>query len=121
MKNLLRTLSLGVSVLVLAACQTEPPVPLKKDEMPATFVAPMTKSDQVWPASDWWTGFTSRDLTQLEVPAEQSNLDLAAAAARVVQARGETGLAASALFPTLGLEADASRAGAKQAITGIGG
>jgi multidrug efflux system outer membrane protein len=121
MNNLLRTLSLGVSVLVLAACQTDPPVPLKKEEMPGTFVAPITKSSQIWPTSDWWTGFNSPELTQLEVTAEQSNLDLAAAAARVVQARGETGLAASALFPTLDLEADASRAGSKQSLIGVGG
>jgi multidrug efflux system outer membrane protein len=121
MNNLLRTLSLGVSVLVLAACQTDPPVPLKTEEMPGAFTAPITKSSQVWPTSDWWTGFNSPELTQLEVTAEQSNLDLAAAAARVVQARGETGLAASALFPTLDLEGTAARAGSKQAITGIGG
>src|ERR1700679_1994901 len=108
MNNLLRTLSLGVSVLVLAACQTDPPVPLKTEEMPGAFVAPMTKSTQVWPTSDWRTGFNSPELTQLEVTAEQSNLALAPAAARVVQARGETGLAASALFPSLDLEADAS-------------
>ena len=121
MKILLRTLSLGVSVLALAACQTDPPVALKTSEMPGAFVAPMTKSSQVWPTTDWWTGFNSPELTQLETTAEQANLDLAAAAARVVQARGQTGLAASALFPTLGLEADASRAGSKQSIIGVGG
>ncbi len=40
----------------------------------------------------WWKGFSSQELTTLETTAEQSNLDLAAAAvARVEQARGNTG------------------------------
>jgi len=121
MKILLRTLSLGVSVLALAACQSDPPVALKTSEMPGAFVAPMTKSSQVWPTADWWTGFNSPELTQLETNAEQANLDLAAAAARVVQARGQTGLAASALFPAVDLEGDATRSSSHETILGTGG
>jgi NodT family efflux transporter outer membrane factor (OMF) lipoprotein len=121
MKNLLRSLSLGASLLVLAACQTDPPVALQTSEMPGAFTAPVTKSSQTWPTADWWTGFNSPELTQLEVTAEQANLDLAAAAARVVQARGQTGLAASALFPAVDLEGSAQRAGSHETILGTNG
>ncbi|HEX4293541.1 MAG TPA: TolC family protein [Rhizomicrobium sp.] len=118
MRILLRTISLGLSGLAVAACSTDPPVALKPQEMPSAFTAPITKGDKAWPSTDWWTGFSSPELTALETTAEQNNLDLAAAAARVEQARGQTGLAASALFPTLDLEADASRAGSKQPTFG---
>jgi NodT family efflux transporter outer membrane factor (OMF) lipoprotein len=46
---------------------------------------------------------------------------LAAAAARVVQARGNSGIAASALFPTVDLQASATRSGARQKVSGISG
>ncbi len=121
MRILLRTISFGLSGLAVAACSTDPPVALQPAEMPTAFTAPVTKGALVWPSADWWTGFSSPELTGLETTAEQNNLDLAAAAARVEQARGQTGIAASALFPTLDLEADASRAGSKQSIVGIGG
>ena len=121
MRILLRTISFGLSGLAVAACSTDPPVALKPAEMPTAFTAPITKGDRVWPSADWWTGFSSPELSGLETNAEQNNLDLAAAAARVEQARGQTGISASALFPAVDLEANASRAGSKQSITGSGG
>ncbi len=121
MRILLRTISFGLSGLAVAACSTDPPVALSPAEMPPAFTAPITKSSQVWPSADWWTGFSSPELSGLETTAEQNNLDLAAAAARVEQARGQTGISASALFPAVDLEANASRAGSKQSITGSGG
>jgi NodT family efflux transporter outer membrane factor (OMF) lipoprotein len=77
--------------------------------MPSAFVAPVPTGAPVWPATDWWTGFSSPELTGLETTAQQNNLDLAAAAARVLQARGNTGIAASALFPAVDLGASAER------------
>jgi NodT family efflux transporter outer membrane factor (OMF) lipoprotein len=121
MKILLRSLFLGACGIALAACSTDPPVALKTTEMPGAFVAPITKADQAWPSANWWTGFNSQELTDLETTAEKNNLDLAAAAARVEQARGQTGLAASALFPSVDLEGTASRAGSKQPVVGAGG
>jgi NodT family efflux transporter outer membrane factor (OMF) lipoprotein len=121
MKVLLRSITFLMTGVAVAACSTDPPTALKKEEMPQAFSAPITPSTQAWPTADWWTGFSSAELTQLETTAEQNNNDLAAAAARVLQARGETGIAASSLFPSLDLDANASRAGAKQSVTGIGG
>ena len=113
MKMLLRSASFALSGLALAACSTPAPVALKPSEMPAGFTAPTTKGDQVWPKTDWWTGFSSPELTGLETNAETNNLDLAAAAARVEQARGQTGIAASSLFPSVNLDANAQRSGSK--------
>jgi NodT family efflux transporter outer membrane factor (OMF) lipoprotein len=121
MKILLRSMTLLMSGVAVAACSTDPPEALKTVEMPSSFTAPTTPSSQVWPTADWWTGFSSPELTELETTAQQNNNDLAAAAARVMQARGQTGIAASALFPAVDLEASGSRVGAKQSITGIGG
>src|ERR1700743_78295 len=88
MKVLLRSITFLMTGVAVAACSTDPPVPLKKEEMPQAFSAPITPSSQAWPTADWWTGFSSAELTQLETTAEQNNNDLAVAAARVLQARG---------------------------------
>ncbi|MBV9991749.1 MAG: efflux transporter outer membrane subunit [Alphaproteobacteria bacterium] len=120
MKILLRSVSLLLSGVAVAACSTDPPVALQPSEMPSAFTAPTTKSAQAWPSTDWWTGFQSAELTELEVNAEKNNLDLAAAAARVLQARGNTGLAASALFPAVDLQGTASRSGSKVPFTTAG-
>ncbi len=109
MKKLLCSTLLSVSALALAACSTEPPVALKTSEMPQAFSSPVAQGTTVWPATTWWSGFSSPELTTLEVSAEQNNLDLAAAAARVMQARGNTGIAASALFPAVDFNSSAQR------------
>jgi len=109
MRVLLRSAAFAASGLAVAACSTDPPVALKPSEMPPAFSSPVVAGAQVWPSTDWWSGFSSPELTGLETTAEQNNLDLAAAAARVMQARGNTGLAASALFPAVDLSSSAQR------------
>jgi NodT family efflux transporter outer membrane factor (OMF) lipoprotein len=122
MKVLLRSSVFALSGLAVAACSTDPPVALKPSDMPAGFTAPKADGVPIWPATDWWTGFSSQELTTFETTAEQSNLDIAAAAARVEQARGNTGLAASTLFPELDLNGSGQRSGSKIApvTTGVG-
>lgn len=120
MKILVRSVSLLLTGVAIAACSTEPPTALNvKTEMPSAFTAPTTPGTQVWPTTDWWTGFQSDELTQLEVNAQKNNNDLAAAAARVLQARGQTGLTASALFPAVDLSANASRSESKITTGGV--
>jgi NodT family efflux transporter outer membrane factor (OMF) lipoprotein len=111
MRLTVRWTALTASALALAACSTEPPVALKTSELPKAFAQSAPQGAPVWPASDWWNGFSSPELTALEVNAEKNNLDLAAATARVMQARANTGIAASALFPAVDLNASAQRAG----------
>lgn len=105
----LRCMSFALTALAVAACSTEPPVALKPAEMPSAFTAPTAKGAPVWPATDWWTGFSSPELSGLEAAAQKNNLDLAAAAARVLQARGQTGIEAAALFPAVDLSTSAQR------------
>ncbi len=114
MKFLMRTSSLAVLALALSACATPPPVPLKPGDVPPAFTAPTTPETAtapIWPATDWWTGFNAAELPGLETTAMAENLDLLAAAARVVEAQANTGIAGSALFPTLSGTATASRSG----------
>src|SRR5690242_18783348 len=101
--------TLGVS---LAACSTANPQPLNRPgDLPPSFTAPSDKSAPVWPKAAWWAGFGSDELTPLEETAQKENLDIAQAAARVLQAEANDGVALSALFPTLGASFDANRSG----------
>ncbi|HEY0947357.1 MAG TPA: efflux transporter outer membrane subunit [Opitutaceae bacterium] len=60
-------------------------------------------------APNWWTAFGDPALDALVERALEHNQDLRAAAARVEQARASAGLARAAFFPSLQVEADASR------------
>ena len=95
---------LGVSLvaLVMAGC-TANPTPLDRPgDVPAAFTAPVAKSAPIWPQANWWANFKADELAPLEETAQKENLDIAQAAARVLQAEAEDGVALSALFPTLG-------------------
>jgi NodT family efflux transporter outer membrane factor (OMF) lipoprotein len=113
MKTLLRNSSIAALALAASGCATAPPAALKPQDLPVTFTGPIAKGAPVWPKPDWWKGFGDPQLDKLIEEAHTNNLDLAAAAARVLQARAQTRIADSALFPSLGVSADASRTGAK--------
>jgi NodT family efflux transporter outer membrane factor (OMF) lipoprotein len=57
---------------------------------------------------DWWTGFNDPALTRIVQRALDQNLDLAAALARVQQARAAAHAAGAELLPTVDLDAEAS-------------
>jgi multidrug efflux system outer membrane protein len=65
---------------------------------------------------DWWKIFDDATLTQLEQDALKSNQDLRASAARVEQAAAAAGLARSAFWPQVALDASANRAQASRTI-----
>lgn len=111
MKFLLRSTSVAALALATAACTTPAPVPLKEGDVPAAFTSPVAKDAAVWPATDWWTGLNAPELPPLEMTAKEQNLDLIAAAARVVQAQAQTGIAGSALFPSINATGNAQRSG----------
>jgi NodT family efflux transporter outer membrane factor (OMF) lipoprotein len=62
-----------------------------------------------WPPADWWRGFGSAPLDRLIETAQRNNYDLAAAAARVLQADAQTRIAGASLLPGLDVGASASR------------
>jgi len=106
--------STSVAVFALAACTTPAPVPLKEGDVPPAFTAPIAKDAPVWPQIDWWTTLNAPELPPLETTAKEQNLDLLAAAARVVQAQAQTGIAGSALFPSINATGTAQRRGTDQ-------
>ena len=61
------------------------------------------------PPLDWWRSFRSRELTEVMEAAHESNLDIAAAIARVVQADANSRVAGSALLPGVALNGSATR------------
>lgn len=61
------------------------------------------------PSIDWWRTFNSRELTLLIEQAQEANLDIAAAAARIRQADAQARITGAALLPTLSLGDQASQ------------
>ena len=113
MRTILNSLPLAMLALIAAGCSTPPPVAMKTGEMPKTFTAPFVAGAQPELSTEWWKSFSSPELTSLTEAAKANNLDLAMAAARLMQARAQTGLATSALFPSIDLSASARRQGTK--------
>jgi len=97
--------------LMLAACASEPGEGLSSTDMPQAWDAPIPAEAEIWPAADWWRGFDSAELNALVSTAETQNLDLAAAAARILQAEAQARGAGSALLPSVNLRAGASQSG----------
>jgi NodT family efflux transporter outer membrane factor (OMF) lipoprotein len=76
-------------------------------------------AEAVLPPLDWWHGFRSRELTKIIEQARSSNLDIAAAVARIVQADAQSRIAGAPLLPGVNLNGDASRSQASK-TTGLG-
>ncbi|HEU0163252.1 MAG TPA: efflux transporter outer membrane subunit [Rhizomicrobium sp.] len=112
----LRGVTASVLVLALAAC-TANPTPLNRPgDVPEGFTAQVAKDAPVWPQADWWASFTAAELVPLQETAARENLDIEMAAARVLQAEANNGVALSSLFPTLGASFGANRAGGNSAV-----
>jgi NodT family efflux transporter outer membrane factor (OMF) lipoprotein len=105
-----KALSAGLAVS-LAACTANPQPLNRPGDVPAAFTAPMDKTAPVWTQADWWTKFGASELPPLQATAQKENLDIAQAAARVLQAEARDGIALSAMFPTLGGSFSAGRSG----------
>jgi outer membrane protein TolC len=113
MKNGHRSITLFVIALASSGCSTTPPTAMKPAELPASFaVAPAAGAPQDISAK-WWQSFSSVEMRDLVATARTQNLDLVAAAARVLQAQAQSGAAASSLFPDINLSGSAGRQGSK--------
>src|SRR4051794_39153588 len=105
-----RTLLSLVSCLVfLAACATPVPQVQQSRLVPDSFVERDTAAAQIWPQPDWWLEFGSPELSALIARAQADNRDLAIAAARVVEAQGQTAVQRGALFPQFALQGQGQR------------
>jgi NodT family efflux transporter outer membrane factor (OMF) lipoprotein len=85
--------------------------------VPAAFRATSASAAAAWPTTDWWRGFGSAELDRLMTEAKANNLDIAAAAARVVQADAQARVAGAGLLPSVDLSAGASRS--RQSSSGL--
>lgn len=122
----------ALALLALAACSfaPEPEVPAPAAALPAAFEAGDAGAEPA-PAElaargplahvplEWWTAFRDPVLDAVVDTALASNFDLAAAVARVRQARAQAGVARAALLPAVQLSAGASDQNAP-ANTGLG-
>ena len=112
----LRGVSASVLAVSLAACTANPQALNRPGDVPEAFTAPVNKSAPVWPQAGWWSQFGAPELAPLQETAQKENLDIAQAAARVLQAEANDGISLSALFPTLGGNFNAQRSGGNSTI-----
>jgi outer membrane protein, multidrug efflux system len=107
----LHGLTASLLACTLAACSANPKPLDRPGDVPVAFTAPSDKTAPVWPKADWWGNFGAEELAPLEVTAQKENLDIALAAAQVLQAEANDGIALAAMFPSLGASFGADRVG----------
>src|SRR5471032_941813 len=112
----LRGVSASVLAVSLAACTANPQALDRPGDVPPAFTAPSDKTAPIWPQADWWSKFGAEELAPLQATAQKENLDIAVAAARVLQAEAADGVALAALFPSLNGSFGATRAGGNSQI-----
>ncbi|MGE0356125.1 MAG: efflux transporter outer membrane subunit [Burkholderiales bacterium] len=96
----------GLAAAALAGCAIGPDYQRPGMELPASLVA---EGAAVPAAQDWWTLFRDPVLDRLVAEALAANRDLAAAAARIEQARAQATIAGADRFPAAGVEVQRSR------------
>jgi multidrug efflux system outer membrane protein len=107
-----------------AGCILTKDLPDPALDIPDGYKAARLTDKDARPTLDWWRGFRSPELTTLMEEAQKVNLDIAAAAARLVQADAQARIAGAALLPTLstgGQEAYSRTSGSSASGLSIGG
>ena len=107
----MRLVPVAAALAILSACSV-PPVqpPVTSVPLPSAF-AQAVPAAAALPASDgaWWAGYGDQVLTTLVEEALTANQDVAIALQRVAQARAGRDAQNSRLWPTVGVQASASR------------
>jgi NodT family efflux transporter outer membrane factor (OMF) lipoprotein len=105
----MRAAPLAAAILVsalLGGCASPQPTPAPAVEMPAAWKieAPFrpAQPDDAAPRGAWWRAFGDATLDALEEQAQAASPTVAAAAARVAQARATVDVARAGLFPQIG-------------------
>jgi len=120
MNSLRRHLAVAFVAGCLAGCAATPPQVLTPAMVPRTFGASLPAQTPVWPEAQWWREFRSPELANLIIQAQAGNRNLAAAAARLREARAVVTIQRAALFPQVDLDGDALRAGVGTAAVQTG-
>lgn len=114
MKRQASMLIIGAALIIIAGCSVGPnyhrPAALKSQPLPATFSSESSTNPGQWktaapsanlPRGSWWNIFDDSELDRLEQLAATNNQDLAAAVARLDEARAQLGIARSAFYPQI--------------------
>lgn len=104
----IRLTATTVLLLSVSACSMVPDYFKPGVETPQTWDSRQDALN-VWPDSNWWTGFGSAELNRLISEAQANNTDLRVAVARIRQSEAQAKIAGADLYPTLGVDASASR------------
>src|SRR5580704_3876311 len=80
----------ALAALFVAGCATRVPQVLNASMIPKQFTGPATPTAPLWPDASWWQEFRDPQLTNLVATAQTNNLDLTAAAMRVLQAAAQS-------------------------------
>jgi NodT family efflux transporter outer membrane factor (OMF) lipoprotein len=115
-----RGASASVLALGLVACTDNPQALNRPGDVPPAFTSPTDKTAPIWPKAGWWANFGAEELTPLEQTAQKENLDIAVAAAQVLEAEANDGVALAALFPSLGANIGLTSANTATANSGNG-
>jgi NodT family efflux transporter outer membrane factor (OMF) lipoprotein len=105
--------------LLLAGCLVGLEKPDAALDVPNAYGVRVRSPDAALPTPDWWRGFHSKQLTDLVEESLTSNLDVAAAIARIVQADAQARIAGAPLLPTVGGNAGYTRSRASQSTSSI--
>jgi len=103
----LRVAAALVCAGLISACSFAPEYNRPDLPVPEQFADTTASADSI--QADWWTLFGDTTLNALVEEALANNQDLAAAAARVEQARAIAGVAKSALYPEINVQGSGSR------------
>ena len=107
----MRKILILLPVLTLAGCDLGPGPVQPKLSMPAAWDNRAAGTPTAWPAADWWKSFGSNELDSLVAQAQADNLDIAAAAARVMQAEAQLRVSNATLWPRLDFTSDLKQRG----------
>ncbi len=88
-------------LLSLGACDLGPDYVRPTVEIPPAFRATRASAAAAWPGLEWWHGFGSPELDGLIADARARNDNLAAAAARVLQADAQVAIFGAPLLPAI--------------------
>ncbi len=122
-RPLLTLLQSIVLALPLGACWLTNKLPEPALDIPASYRLGSHNPKQAaaaLPKLDWWRGFRSHELTSIVERARDSNLDIAAAVARILQADAQARVTGAALLPTIEFGGNASRLRSSQTTTAGG-
>ena len=94
--------------VLLAGCELGPEYRRPALAVPTALRATDASARAAWPATEWWRVFGSPELDRLIDEASANNQNLAAAAARVIQADAQVAISGAPLLPVVSADGNAS-------------